>query len=652
MCYAGTLVNGFVWDDRDLILDDPRTHTLWRAASFFVRPFGGTGESSRNAAYYRPVVKMSFALEYALFGARPWAYHLTNIVLHVAASCGVLAMAAVLGGRGAAGVVAGLAFALHPLHSESVSWISGRTDLLACALMVLCTARLYSAQAKGNEFSYLALGAFALAAFSKEVAVAYPLFLIGADWLVGGRRPFGRWVRERLLGVHLWFLIVLGLFLLMRAVALDGARAADADVPNIGARLLTACKLVAAYVWVLAVPKGLSVENTLAPGAWTDVGTLAGFGMVAVLALLILRVVRSGRQCNWDQSLCLSSLWFILMLVPVLNLIPIFDLFAERFAYVPSVAACWAGAVVFQRMIRGRARWLLAGVLACYAALAIDRTQDWQAERRLFYEAAKSAPGSSRARLSLGATYARRGRPRLASREYVRSGKLEARASGPHNALGDLYMQARRFDDAVGEFESALALNRASHVYLVNLGRAYRAKGELDKAFEHLSAALAMAPEYADAHFELGNVCYLRSDMSGASEAFRAALSCDPHYAEAHHNLALCYLGQNRLKDALGCLQRAISAKHDYPAAHRNLGYTYYRLGRHSSAIDAYRNAVHMNPYDLNTLLDLAMLVREHGDPAEAVALYERALRLDRGNERAIRGNALASKMLKARRGE
>ena len=171
LCYAGTLVNGFVWDDRDLILDDPRTHRLRDAASFLVRPFGlGVGDR-RNAAYYRPVVNMSFALEYALFGARPWAYHLTNTVLHVAASCGVLAMVAALAGSGRAGALAGLAFALHPVHSESVSWVSGRTDLLACVLMVWCTARLCRTRGKGMVFSYLALAAFAFAVFSKEVAL-------------------------------------------------------------------------------------------------------------------------------------------------------------------------------------------------------------------------------------------------------------------------------------------------------------------------------------------------------------------------------------------------------------------------------------------------------------------------------------------------
>lgn len=649
LCYAGTLVNGFVWDDRDLILDDPRTHRLRDAASFLVRPFGlGVGDR-RNAAYYRPVVNMSFALEYALFGARPWAYHLTNTVLHVAASCGVLAMVAALAGSGRAGALAGLAFALHPVHSESVSWVSGRTDLLACVLMVWCTARLCRTRGKGMVFSYLALAAFAFAVFSKEVALTYPVFLLGADWLMRRGTSPGRWVRERLLGLHLWFLVVLVLFVLMRSVALGGLAVCGAGGAALGSRLLTGCKLIALYVRVLLLPTGLSVEHTIRPGAWTAASTLMGLAVLAWMGFRVGRAAVARGRAGAAPSLPVCCLWFLLMLLPVLNLVPIFDLFAERFAYAPSVAACWAGAVVLAPWARGRVRWLLPAALVCYAALAVDRTQDWRTEARLFSEAAKSAPGSSRARLSLGVTYAQRGRARAAAREYGRSGKLEGRAAGPHNALGNLYMQAGQFDKAIAEFRAAVGLDPGSPAYLVNLAKAHRGKGELDAAVERLRAAVALAPKYGDAHFELGNVCYMRGDVSGASDAFREAVSCDPRYAEAHHNLALCCLAQGSLGEAIDCFGRAISAKPGYAAAHRNLGYTYSKLGRRALAIDAYRKAVELAPDDVSALLDLAMLVRERGDIADAVALYRRALRLDPTNTRALRGHSLALGMLKAR---
>ena len=673
-----------MWDDRALILNDPLTHKLWHVPRFFFRTYGveGGDEGSRmNAGYYRPVVNTTFAVEYALFGKGPGGYHLTNVLLHVGVSCGVVAVVSSLSGSALAAVLAGLVFAVHPVHAESVAWISGRTDLLACLFMLWCIACL-RAEAEGGgsrermgprsrrpfgprpvetagepRTSVLlsprlgvALSLFLLAVFSKELALMLPAFLLAGDWLMPVRSGSRLSVR-RVLGFHLWFIVAAGLFLLLRAMALSGAVPPDMTRGAVlGARSLTSLKLVASHVWLLAFPLNLSAKHTIASGGWTDAGTLCGLVIVGLLAWWSVQTARQRAQATEHSQTAaggaLAGAWFLLMLLPVLNLVPIAEVFAERFAYAPSLGVCWAGALAVRGLRTARGRWLVAASLIPLSALAIDRAHDWQHARRLFAQTVRTAPESDLARFCLGAQYAETGLSKRAAHERDRSGELRPRFAKLHNGYGNLAMQLSLFDRAIDEFRAALEVAPQSPEYCVNLGRAYRARGDLRRALTCFSEALSASKDCSDAYFEIGSVHYLQRKLPEASVAFRAAIACDANYAEAHNNLALCLLAEGRTEEAEASLRRAVAAKPQYADAHRNLGYACAKLGIYGEALAAYRRALELRPVDVDTMLDLAMLARKHGDAREALTLYDRALRSSPKNERAARGRAQTEQIL------
>ena len=644
LAYVGTMAGGFVWDDHDLIEADPRTHSLLRAPAFLLTPFGGPGQYQRNLAYYRPLVSLTLAVDYALYGKHAWGYHLANVLFHAAASVGVAACLAAATGRAGPAALAGLAFAVHPSHAESVCWIAGRTDLLACAFMLWGTWFILRAWRSGRAGSYWTAALFGLALLSKEVALALPVFLLVADRVYA--RKAGR--AKRMVGFHLLLFVLTGFFLLLRAMALHGSVPPPIDAgAGVVGRGLTACKLVGRYAWLLVWPVGLRTEHVVAPGRWLNAGTVAGMLIALALAWAILKAVWRGRD---GGRAGVGAAWLLLALAPVLNLVPIYERFAERFAYVPSAAASAVAAVVGLALAKGRGRWLVAGCLVAWAALTLDRSLDWRSDGTLFRHAVQRAPAASRPRLSLALAYREAGRRALAGRECARSGALETRASAPHNALGNLHMEAGRLGEAIAAFERALKLQPHSPVFRVNLGRAWRQKGDLAKAAELFRSAIQLTPAYADAHLEMGNVYQLRGDMDHAADAYRMALACDPILAEANNNLGLCLLQREKVRDAATQFEAAIGTKPDYADAHRNLGYARFKLGQFSDAIAAYSRAADLEPYDIYTLLDLALLERKHGDPTEALALYERALRIDPKNDNALRGRAAARGKVRSRR--
>jgi len=491
------------------------------------------------------------------------------------------------------------------------------------------------------------VGLSLLATFSKEIALMLPAFLLAGDWLMA-KRSHTRLSVRRVLGFHLWFIIAAGLFLLLRAMALSGAGAPDMDRGvALGGRVLAAFKLVTSYVWLLLFPLNLSAKYTVPPGGWGDAATLAGIAIVGVLVWLFVRAARQGiPEAPREQATlgcALAGAWFLLMLFPVLNLVPIAEVFADRFAYAPSLALCWAGALSLCRFRRG---WLGLGPVIALSALTIDRAQDWQRGRTLFFQTVRAAPESELARFCLGAQYAEKALSKCAAHERDRSGELRPRFAKLHHGYGNLALELSLFDRAIEEFRAALEVAPQSATYRISLGRAYQGKGDLGRALACFSDALEVSSDCATAYFEIGNVHYLQGKLSEASFAFRAALACDAGYAEAHNNLGLCQLAAGEIEEGEASLRRAVAAKPEYTEAHRNLGYARAKLGVYAQAMSAYRRALDLRPTDVETMLDLAMLAREHGDAREALGLYDRALRLAPKNERAARGRARTEQML------
>lgn len=613
--YANSLPNGFVWDDYDLIVRNDRVRSLGRIPGYFCSTFMPAQSRESVASYYRPLVSMTFAVDYAAGGpGRPWVFHLTNVLAYSVCVVVVFVLFRLLLENRWAAWLGALLFATHSIHTESVAWIAGRTDVLSAVFMcvaLLCLLRGRRAESGGaSALGFAAaFAAMLLALFSKEVALSLVPIYVVFELTWGRSKGFEAPASRRLAAV-----LVTGAsaacYVLIRVAVTGGVgtgvgRGLSAFSP---AGLATAAKCIFAYLGKLALPVHLSAHFEVAPYE-----TLAGAGALLALAggiglgvLCVLAAVRDGRTgfAVW---------WIWLALAPALNLVPLPETAAERFAFVPSIGFCLLVAIMAERMLTGQAgprstvRIGVGAVLLicfCHGALTVARNPQWRSEYALCSSSVKTAPTEPRAHMALGTVYAAQmGLHARAVQHNLRAIELSPAMGYPHNQLGKSALLEGRVEESLLHFKRAAARMPDSPVALTNLAQAYM---EFARRNDHQQAwklgrlavetALQKNPQHPDAHFFLGYLYMARTrDFARAAEqfaraaeldtsyaeasfmegealknlgrpdraraAFREALRRRPRYYEPHYALALITLERNDLPGALREVQQAITMR-------------------------------------------------------------------------------------------
>lgn len=504
--YAATLGYDLVWDDTLLIQQSWRLHHWHALPSLLTSHFWSeVGEVSH---YYRPLITLTFFLDVQVWGLHPLGFHLTNVLAHAAVTLAVLAVARLtLDGEVAAAICA-LVFALHPLHTESVSFVSGRTDVIATLffLLALLTYDRGRARERWGSIAW-SLGAYLLALLAKEVAITLPVVLLLWDRLVRGDlrdRGAGRRAAPR----YAAYGAVTALYLGLRLFTLGGVGSSGEAWASLLVRALTTLKIVAGYAWITIVPYPTSpyyaiAPETLPPGpAWW----LAVIGLAAALCATAWAVRRA-------PAAGFGALWFWITLTPsaAVNLLPLPSaIMAERFLYLPTVGSClvlgWGAARLLGPVAWGRATQLrpvpalgLAAVLLVYAVLTLWRNEDWRDEYRLYSRMVETSPAAAMPHLNLAFTQLARGEIGPANqhlREAVRlapgSPKAQAGLGLTETILGDREAGLRH-----GLAARALAPGNAD--VLASLGALYLQRGEPALALPELTESLRIKPNQVHA---------------------------------------------------------------------------------------------------------------------------------------------------------
>jgi len=518
--YANTLANGFVWDDVLLIVDNPRIKSWDRIPELVTRPL------AQDTQYYRPLQGLTFLTDYAVNGLAPAGFHLTNVALHALVALLFYRVSRMILRDSVAALVAALLFAVHPIHTEAVAYLAGRTDSLA-ALFLLSALLLYRSP-------YLSAGAFLLALLARESAlVLVPLvILLEAGGVVAPRRRLERYGA---------YAVVMALYAAMRATFLGDqpVHIANAAIP-LGTRLLTMPKVVLSYLALLVLPLRLHMERRVFPA--TSVLDPSFLGPASVLFLFATLLFES-RATAWP--IVFGALWFLVALLPFANVVPLDAFMAEHWLYVPSMgvfmAAGWSVARSLRRPRRGPvAAVALAVVLAAYSARTMSRNREWATEASIFEATVRDSPSSFRALSNLGRVYLEAGDPERALDFLTQA---LARAATPrdeaivHANRALAHGLAGRHADAVREYRRAIELKGADAQIYTNLAGTYLAMGQTDEAKQALEEAIATDPGYAPAYNNLGVVLEEMGDREHAREAYLNAIRIDPDSMEAYVGL-------------------------------------------------------------------------------------------------------------------
>jgi tetratricopeptide (TPR) repeat protein len=499
--YAGALRGALVWDDRIHVAGNARvTEARW--GELLGRPVGD---------YYRPAVFASFALDQALHGGRAAGFHATNIALHVIAAWLLLAALRALGaagGSGAGAAWAALIFAIHPAQTEAVTYVSGRTDILAAVfsfatLLLYARARAWTGGAPRPAAALGALACFALALGAKESAILLPLALLAGDRLFGkfgaassievGSRARG----ARDLRALLPYLILAAAYAAWRAHL--GAGLVTLGAPEeIPARIAAALSAIAAYARIALFPVNLHLERFVPASA---PGAAAGAALLFAGAAAFRRGSPAARF--W-------LLWAAVAYAPVSNLVPVYPglpagtVFApEHFLYLP-LAGLLAAASLSKPARRAPGRrgpigFALAATLLCFVLLVSDRNRDWRDEETIYRHTLRHSPGSARVRLNLGNLLLARNDVIGASEQFT-----EGLRRAPDDAdlwinLGLARLRMGRPDDAARAMTHAAGLLPGDAQVWANLGAIHGTAGRLPEARRAYARALAIDPRNADA---------------------------------------------------------------------------------------------------------------------------------------------------------
>jgi protein O-mannosyl-transferase len=538
LSYANGLTGAFAYDDKAIVRDDFRIRAPERVLELFTTQYFGGRPGTGTA--YRPVLLLSYAVQWWAHGGEAVPYHAVNVLLHVAVTLLLAILLLRVGLPPPASFAAALLFAVLPIHVEAVTSVVGRGESLSAALLLAALLLALRAAEWGRRRALrtgLALLLYGLACLTKESAAIGPALLV---LLLAFRAegPLGRRLVAAI-RVGLPFLVgagavLWGVFRLRTAVLGGAFGAASTGIFELenplapmrpGARAANACAILLRYLGRMALPLRLSADESarsiprLSP---RDALFWAAPALVAALSAASLARLR-GRSA--------SALGFLLLgvaFLPTANLLfPTGTLFGERLAYLPSAGFCViAGAWIAGagEAISPRRAAALAAVTLLFAARTIVRNPAWTSDESLFTNLVRVAPDSAKAHYDFAYMSADTGRPKIALEHY-------ARATEIYPGYWDAW---------------------------AGKGRMERLLGDLDASEKSYARSLEIVSTYENGFFGLGLVREDRGDRSGAAETYRRGLRHNPQSLPLAYRMALA-LSAERRPNALFAWRRTLA---------------------------------------------------------------------------------------------
>lgn len=497
IAYSNSLHCDFHLDDYHQLVDNAAVRTLSNIPRFFVNPhlesyYGGvTG--------YRPLTLASFALNYYFGGYGPAGYHLVNILLHISNAFLVFLIVSAVADAGRerrylAILVAGL-FAVHPVQTSAVTYISGRAVLLASFFSLLAFySFLRFRDDAGRRGLWLPAAAltFLLGLLSKEIAVSVIGLAAAYDFFFRGKRRPGFW-----LPYVLWVL-ELGGFLMVKSV-LQGS-ALPEGAYGVAGYFFSEMEVILGYIRLLLLPVNQNAYYAL-PLTGVTGATVASSTVVMVVIFVLVKI---GRR---DPALGFFGLWFFVALAPESTLVPITDLMVEYRPYMASAGLIAAVVLLAGRAARTQAfRPAAVLVMVLLTILTYARNGAWATEKTLWTDVVNKSPGSVNAWISLGSAY-------VTEKDYSRAAVIFRRGlmmtAAPadiyklHNNLGLCYDAVGRPEDAIREYKDAIGAESDIVDAYINLGCAYFREGRYADAEAAFEGAEKVSPGYPLALFDL-----------------------------------------------------------------------------------------------------------------------------------------------------
>ena len=576
LAYHNSFDGALVLDDGDAITNNPSIRQLWPPGAALTPPDNGAGVTNR------PVINYSFAVNYALGGLSLRGYHGANLAFHLAAALLLFGLVRrtlrqpVLSDRfgssaDAIAAVAALGWLLHPLQTESVTFVIQRTESLMGLLYLLtfyAAVRSFSS-ARPPAWQILAFAACLLGMAAKEVMVTAPLLVLLYDrtFVAGSFRA--AWTRRKGFYLSLAFT-----WLLLAWLVVGLGRGSRGGTCGFGtaitpwAYLRTQAEGIVRYLQLTIWPHPLVVDY----GTYVARNPAVIFPCMAFLGALVIATA----VALWRRPVCgFAGAWFFGILGPSSSIVPLAtQTLAEHRMYLPLAILVTLGAMGLARWGRRGFLPLSAAVVVTWGVLTVQRNHDYRSVVAIWADTAAKRPENARA----------------------------------HYALGTALLHENRPAEAIPPLERAVALDPAFPGACSNLGTALSAVGRDAEAARYYQQALQQNPADADANNNLGTMLYTARRMDEAIACYRRALRSRPDYVEAEYNLALALADSGRTDEAVATFRSLLSRRPDLVAGWCSLGRVQARAGLVAEARRSFEEALRRDPASAEARAGLASL--------------------------------------------
>lgn len=553
--------------------------------------------TTTHRSNWHPLTWLSLMLDAEWGGGRPGPFHVTNVVLHLLATLVLFAALRRATGRDGPSAFVAALFAIHPLHVESVAWITERKDVLSTLFgFAALLAYVRWTEKPGWTRYALVAGALVLGLLSKPMLVTLPVALLFLDlWPLGRLDPrrFSDLVPRVVEKLPLLALCAASAGVTIWAQSRGGA-VADVETFPMATRAANALVSYAAYLGKTVWPAGLALPYPYDAGSLTALRV----GLSAALLLGITIVAVRGRLLR--PYVLAGWLWYLVTLLPVIGLVQVgTQAMADRYTYLPLVGPFFAIAWTAADLAPKRA-WIArtgaSATIVVMAVLAWRQTALWRDGTTLFTHALRVTTGNATAHNVLGLEAKAKGRAGVAADHFAEAARLSPRWADARVNHAAALVDLGRFGDAAARYVEAEKLRPGDADIPANLGLVLIRMGRRDLAARRFEDALAIDPGNALAQKGLGFLLAQQGRDQEAVPHLREALRSSPEDPQTRINLAGVLLRMGLLDEAQVHLTEAIRLDPRSDVARTNLGVLCLRQGRREEAREHLREALRLNP--------------------------------------------------------
>jgi len=533
------------------------------------------------AEFWHPLTWLSLMADYELYGLHAGGYHLTNLVLHILSTLLLFWLFHRMTGALWKSAFVAAFFALHPLHVESVAWVSERKDVLSAFfwMLTLCLYVYYAEKPVIRRYVLVAL-AFICALMSKPMVVTLPLIMILLDYW-----PLRRFENQnRLSDTIVWQLkeklplMLLSLLLVVATFYTPGDNASYELLP-LQTRLANAPVAFVTYLAKTFWPQDMAIFYPFP----SQIPVWQITGAILLIIIMTAAVLATAKRL---PHLFVGWFWFIITIAPVIGILQIGDFaMADRYHYLPSIGIAimlaWEIPHCIKReVLRKNILWPVALVfLASLAFLAWQQCAYWKNNIELWNHAIQATEDNYMAHNNLGLALFTEGKANEAIAHYNQVIRIRPFDAVPRHNKGVVYTRSGQYQMAIENYDEAIRVNPDDAEAYHAKGNIYLGLGQHQKAVGNLSKAIALKPDNPAIYYNRGTAYIHLAQYQQAIADYSKAVALNPAYFDAYNNRAFIYLRLGRYQQAVEDYSQAIRLKPDYADAYNNRGFVHLLTG-------------------------------------------------------------------------